>query len=382
MPHRLIFFPDYRQANPYQTLLYRHTAPELLPRPGTVADALEERRRRSHEEAVLFHLHWEDAAYRNEPDEESAWRAAQDFLDRLEAFVDEGGMVLWTLHNAAPHDGRMPELHAALAQRVRELADAFHVHSLAAAEWARSRLGVPAERIAVVPHGNYLPLHRPPGVAQVESRRLLGLPERARVLLLFGRLDRYKGGEEVLAALERQADPGLHLVVAGRQVAPLGLARRTLPGGVTSIDRFIPAEEVPVLFHAADAVAAPYRASLTSGTLMLSLSMGRPVVAPAFEPIEEVVRDGREALLYEPDRHGALDAALERLAALDASRLVAMQEAALRRARLFDWRQSGLLLSGLCSRLVALRRPKRLAARPAAPPPIAAPAAELRPAAE
>ncbi|MDX6750932.1 glycosyltransferase [Geminicoccaceae bacterium 1502E] len=385
MPHRLLFFPDYRQANPYQTLLYRHMAPELLPCPGTIADALEERRRRTHEESVLFHLHWEDAIYRNEADDDTAWQAAQRFLDRLERFVGEGGMVVWTIHNAAPHDGRRGALHAALCRRLAELADVAHLHSLAGAGWARRHLELPCERVAVVPHGNYLPLHRPSGWPQIESRRRLGVPEEARVLLLFGRLDHYKGGEELLAALERLADPRLHLVVAGRQVAPLGLSRHALPGGLTVIDRFVAEEEVAPLFHAADAVALPYRAILTSGTLMLALSLGRPVLAPAFEPLQEVVRDGREALLYEPGAPAALETGLRRLAALDPASLASMQEAASARAELFDWRQSGLLLSGICSRLVALRRPKRLLAGSATDEAPAVPQAEdrrFRPAAE
>ena len=40
MTHALVFYPDYRAANPYQTLLYEHAGRDLYPRCGTIADAI------------------------------------------------------------------------------------------------------------------------------------------------------------------------------------------------------------------------------------------------------------------------------------------------------------------------------------------------------
>src|SRR3954452_4113692 len=124
--HELLFFPDYRVANPYQRLLYDHAGAELHPRPGTVDDGLGVLRRKAAGERVIFHLHWDDAVYRNELDEPAAWRAAQAFLDGIEAFVDAGGLLLWTLHNTAPHDDRYLPVHEALSARLPQLADLVH----------------------------------------------------------------------------------------------------------------------------------------------------------------------------------------------------------------------------------------------------------------
>lgn len=365
----LLFFPDYRAANPYQRLLYEHAGGWLRPRPGGVDEAVEALRRKGPGERVVFHLHWEDAAYRQEADEAAAWRAAQVFLDGLEAFVDGGGRLLWTLHNAQPHDARHLPVHRALALRLADLADVVHVHSHVAAAFAVERLGAEPGRVAVVPHGNYLPLHRPRGGPAGAARAALGLPEDGRILLLFGRLGPYKGAAELLEAFAAAAAPDLHLLVAGRQVEPLGPQLARLPEEVRARvavrDGFVPEGEVEALFHAADAAVLPYRAILTSGAALLALSLRRPVVAPAFEGLAELLTDGRDALLYEPGTPTGLAGAIERFRRLEPGRLDAMQAAAAATAARHDWRQIGLLLNGLLRHLLALRRPQRVPRRPA-----------------
>jgi|DewCreStandDraft_4_1066084.scaffolds.fasta_scaffold00036_239 glycosyltransferase involved in cell wall biosynthesis len=363
MPHQLVFFPDYRAANPYQSLLYEHSAAELHPRPGTIAEALEIRARQAPEDGMVFHLHWEDGVYRNEPNEAAARAVAERFAADLERFADGGGAVLWTVHNAAPHDDRYPAVQAALRAVLVELADLVHLHSLEAAGWARAELGLPPERLVVVPHGNYRPLHHPIGRPQAASRAALDLPEEARVLLLFGRLDAYKGGAELLEAAARLDRPELRLILAGRQVAPLDAALAALPEPVRARIRVepgpVPDERVPLLFHAADALVAPYRAVLTSGAAMLALSLGRPVLGPAHIGLADLVRDGVEGLLWPPGEAAGLERTIARFLALDRAELSALQGRAAARAELFDWRTIGNLMGGVFSRLLARRRPMR-----------------------
>jgi glycosyltransferase involved in cell wall biosynthesis len=366
MAHDLIFFPDYRVANPYQRLLYGHAGTELHPRPGTVTDALTLLRRKGDGSRVIFHLHWEDAAYRNEADEAQAWAAAQAFLSELELFADAGGRILWTLHNTASHDGRWLDVHEALVGRLPQLVDLVHVHSHAAAAWAADRLGVDPARIAIVPHGNYLPLYHPMNGSAAGVRTRIGLPEDGRVLLLFGRLGAYKGAETLLEALAALDAPDLHLVVAGREVDPLEPLLARLPAPVLARIHCrtgnVSEEDVEPLFAAADAVVLPYRSILTSGTAFLALSLRRPVIAPAFPSLRELLEDGSDALLYPPDDPAGLADALSRFCKLSQEQLRAMQASAYDKALRHDWRQSGLLLAGLFHLLLRKTKPQRLGA--------------------
>lgn len=370
----LSFFPDYRAANPYQRLLHGHAGRELHPQPATIAEALL-RQRQAPAGRAIFHLHWEDAVHRNEPDEGAAWRAAQRFLSDLELFLDRGGSFVWTLHNEAPHDGRHLAVNDALAAKLAALADVVHVHSWAGVAFARARLGVGPERLALIPHGSYRPLYPAPAHPAGRSRAELGLAEAKRVLLLFGRLGAYKGGAELIEAFGAAAaeEDGLWLLVAGKQVDPLVPALDRLPPAarrrVAVREGFVPDEEVPRLFHAADMVAVPYRASLTSGTALLALSLDRPVLAPALPGLAELLADGVDAVLHEPGSPAALRAAIRRFLALDPARLRAMQAAAREKALLHDWRQSALLWNGVYADLLARLRPQRRHAPAAAEAP-------------
>lgn len=363
MPHRLVFFPDYRAANPYQRLLYDHSAVDLDPQPGTIAEALARRAQQAPDAGMIFHLHWEDGVYRNEPDEAAARAVAERFALDLERFVDGGGMVLWTLHNEAPHEDRYPAVQAELRAAVLRLVDLVHVHGLEAARFARFELGIAAERLVIVPHGNYRPRYAPLAGPPAASRAALGLPAQARVLLLFGRLDAYKGVAEVLEAIARLDREELWLLIAGQQVVPLDEPLARLPKALR--ERIVvepgpvPDARIPLLFHAADALVAPYRRILTSGAAMLALSLGRPVLAPAHPGLAELVRDGREGLLWEPADPEGLERTLLRFLSLDATTLERLGAGAAARAELFDWRTIGNLVAGVFARLLALRRPLR-----------------------
>jgi glycosyltransferase involved in cell wall biosynthesis len=91
--------------------------------------------------------------------------------------------------------------------------------------------------------------------------------------------------------------------------------------------------DVQLYFEAADWVVLPYRDVLTSGSALLALSFGRPVVAPrrgCLADLDET--DG--VLRYEPDHPGALAHALLHATRLDAH---CWRPRALAAARRADW---------------------------------------------
>lgn len=115
------------------------------------------------------------------------------------------------------------------------------------------------------------------------------------VMLFFGRLRGYKGVDDLLSAFALTAIDGT-LIVAG---APEGSEteeriRRTAAADerVRLLLDFIDAERVPTLFAAADVVVLPFRDVTHSGSVMLALSLGRPVLVPdtpVMRELQEVV---------------------------------------------------------------------------------------------
>jgi glycosyltransferase involved in cell wall biosynthesis len=360
--HDVFAFPDYRAANTYQRLMYDHMDGCFKVVFGGIDEAIDRLGHVGHERGVVFHLHWEDAVYRHATDETAAFQAAQEFLARIESFLGHGGMFLWTMHNWQPHDAPFGALHAPVRDRLLELADVVHVHGPAAVR-RLADYGVPPRKIAVVPHGNYCPNYQLPLRPVEASRAALRLPTHGRVFLLSGRLSPYKGADVLLRAFASATISDTLLVVAGRTVFPLADQLAELPRAVANrvIYRpgFVADDELPSLFHAADFVVLPYREVLSSGSLLLAFSLRRPVVAPAFDSLRELVNDGENGILYQPAEPRSLSIALQRAAGLPDDEIAAMGEAAFETARAYDWATSGLCLSGLLHRLIALARPRR-----------------------
>jgi glycosyltransferase involved in cell wall biosynthesis len=90
------------------------------------------------------------------------------------------------------------------------------------------------------------------------------------------------------------------------------------------------------------------------------MSLGRPVIAPRLPTLAELIIDGENGLLFDPQAQGSLTAALERACALDASELRRLSEAAFDTAMRYDWRIVGNLWSGLLHRLVTRPRVRRV----------------------
>ena len=366
MPHDLVFFPDYRMANPYQTMLYQGLG-RLHPRPGAIDDAIRLLDQASPGQQIIFHLHWEDVLHRHLSDPQVATRGISEFLAHLEDFTDRGGTFIWTVHNHRSHIAAHPDLDRTLRAKLARLADRVHVHSLSAARAIRAECDVPFAKLVVLPHGNYLPVHDPRGIDHTAARAAQGWTEDEIVILLFGRIDGYKGAEDLIGAFWG-APPKLRLVVAGKQIAVLEPRIDTMPKTVRERvefrPKFVPQADVASLVGAADFVALPYRSIMTSGTLLLALTLGRPVLAPDLPAIREVVTDGQEAILYPAGSTEALAAALVRLADLDAATRQSMAERAEATGALYDWtwigRQFGAVLVEATDHGRANRRPLRL----------------------
>lgn len=353
-PLRVLVIPDYGAHNPYQRLLAdalaRHGVTAIGGRPG--------RRRplpilaawRRAGRPPVIHLHWTHEYLKGRgtgPSRLSRLRLALQ-LDWLRR---RGVRVVWTIHNIAGHDRpRDPAEMSAQRDTLRRV-DAAIAHCAAARAAAIGAWGLTpaeAERIAVVPHGSYAGVH-PPGPGRAAARARLGLPAAGPVLLFLGVVRPYKGIEALVGALAALPDPDLRLVIAGEQKdAALGTALAAAAAADPRIvlrPGYVPDGDVGLLMDAADVVALPFRDILTSGSAILALTFGRPVVAPARGCLPETIPPAA-GVLYDPDAPGALAAAIAEALAGDR----AAQEAAARAAA------DGLAWDPIAARTAALYR--------------------------
>jgi glycosyltransferase involved in cell wall biosynthesis len=76
---------------------------------------------------------------------------------------------------------------------------------------------------------------------------------------------------------------------------------------------FIPVDQLPILFTAADVLVYPYKAGTTSGALLTGLNYGKPIIATKLAFFREYLRDGENALLVDYGDVAALCSSLRSL---------------------------------------------------------------------
>jgi len=165
----------------------------------------------------------------------------------------------------------------------------FVVHGQALVEELAPIVGA-RDRIVVIPHG-VSPRSEP-----------LPRPESPSVLM-FGRLEQYKGVEVLVEAMRLvwERRPEVRLVVAGA-----GQAARLVPDDprISLIARYISEREIDTLLAQASLVALPYTQASQSGVGTLAIAAGVPVVASDLGALPELAYD--PSFICEAGNPGAL----------------------------------------------------------------------------
>lgn len=245
-----------------------------------------------------------------------------------------GLRLVWTAHNVLPHSPVFADETSA-RQALVNASDLVIAHS-AATLCELAALGAVPRRSAVIPHGPFPPA---PMIAPLPEPGAGGQP---RQFLFFGKLQDYKGVEDLLAAFTAMPDRiPAHLTVAGNCRDP-ELRSRLHTLALEGRNRIalrlehVPDSEVTPLLTAADVVVLPFRRVTTSGSAMLALSHGRPLIVPKLAALADLPDD---ALLRYDGTVTSLTSALTELAQADISALATMSAAARSYATRTTWQE-------------------------------------------
>ena len=135
----------------------------------------------------------------------------------------------------------------------------------------------------------------------------------------------------LLRALAR-APAHVTLTVAGEFWGGTGqteklIAELGLQGRVTLQPGYVPADRIPALFAAADALVLPYREATASQNVVLAFSYGVPVIATTAGALAEAVHDGVDGLTCAP---GDVDDLARALTAISAPETAAVLRSGVR----------------------------------------------------
>jgi glycosyltransferase involved in cell wall biosynthesis len=342
---KILAFP--RDPNPYQELLYGEME-KLGARVAYIAQLTPSHtlnllllpleilcRRLSG--AQLVHLHWMfgfelpgGRKYRIVRRLSQIWFIICVYCIRL-----SGMKLAWTAHNVLPHAPVFADDVSARGFLARHC-DVVIGHT----DWTfegLAKIGARPKRGVVVPHGPFGPAASSwAGVASTSRS------DDGRKLLFFGKVVEYKGVEDLLAAIaDIPESQRVHLTVAGEcNDAALrnrveGLARH-LGDRVSLRLEYIPESDVGSLMAAADVVVLPFRQVTSSGSAILALGFGKPILIPGLPALAGI--PAGSAFRYDGST-ADLRRALIGILAVDGSRLAEMSAAALSYRSAASWEQ-------------------------------------------
>lgn len=312
----VLMMPDYRADNPYQQLLSAALKAEgvsvqfpigyrrVLPLFRAIKDEPEAN--------CVLHLHWIDQYVKGE-----TWLVK--FLYGLKLLIDifivrsAGHAVIWTIHNTVSHNAKFPKLELWIQRRLIQLVDKVIVHTRAALAEVSDVYQVDLSKASVIHHGHYRSIY-PSAISLEAARARLNLPKNQQVFLTFGMLRPYKGIENLLRIWQSQRTENRTLLISGKAHSTeygkaLAYQASTIPNVILQT-HFIPEDQLHLYFSAADVVLLPFKKILTSGSLILAMSYGKPVIAPHIDSLSETLAEA-DALLYDPEDPQGLASAIE-----------------------------------------------------------------------
>jgi beta-1,4-mannosyltransferase len=251
-----------------------------------------------------IHIHWPSFLY-EEPKRRKCLRNFGLFLFFLTLAWWRGARLIWTIHNLYPHKRCIIPQFDILARRLLvKFGTLFFVHGSSCEATVLREFPTLAGRIVLIEHGNWIGCY-PNTIACNTARSRLGLTENEFVFLFIGSCLPYKNLEGLICAFEKlPGNPAL--VIAGKfqDAAYETEIKKAISSSKSRIilhSGFVRDEDIQIYLRACNAVATPYKEILSSGSAILALSFGRPVIAPAIGCLKDLIVEGC-GFLYDPSQ--------------------------------------------------------------------------------
>jgi len=175
--------------------------------------------------------------------------------------------------------------------------------------------GVPPEKVERIFNAYHGPRVEDVRETPEEARRALELEVRPRYVLTICRLMGWKRVDGILRALA-QLPADVHLLIAGDGDMEQEWRALAQDLGLTERAHFlgnVPHERIPLYIRSADVFVLNSEYEGLSHTLLEVQSLGTPMIASNVCGNPEVVVDGQNGLLVDPDQPDELAAAIERI---------------------------------------------------------------------
>jgi glycosyltransferase involved in cell wall biosynthesis len=188
------------------------------------------------------------------------------------------------------------------AATARHLGGSFHAITETVRDEAIEVLGIPADRITVIPRGrSALALGERTPERRQAARGRLGLVTDVPVLLNVGRQDSQKAQVELVRAFARVRNqaPGAVLLIAGREGDASQRVRAAIAehGLMDAVRLLGHRDDVADLYVASDLFVFPSHYEGLGSAIIEAMALGAPVIGSDAPAIREVLGDGRYGVI-------------------------------------------------------------------------------------
>lgn len=159
-------------------------------------------------------------------------------------------------------------------------------------------------------------------VEKKRARLHLGIPNEKIVFLYYGTIRQSKGLDVLIKAFKKafELNPNIFFLAGGSfQKVDEREYRELVDSSLNTCNslvkfEFIPTEEEPFFFCAADVICLPYREITQSGVAQNALVYELPIVATDIGEMKDVVRDGFNGELFDVDDQDKLSTIIGKMA--------------------------------------------------------------------
>jgi glycosyltransferase involved in cell wall biosynthesis len=246
--------------------------------------------------------------------------------------------LIWTVHEVIPIEKE--PINGVWARRfLSKLCDAKIVHAKSSIR-EMQKLGLNINNTHIVSHGNYISVYEN-SVTRNSARKYLGFNKKDFVFLFFGTIKPYKGVDDLLEAFKQliKKRKNVKLLIAGKCDSKdlkknLINYKEELKEDVKIYTEFIENGKIQYYFNCADVVIYPCKQITTSGSVILALSFGKPVICPKIGNLKEL--PDNLGFFYKPGSKEALSDCMEN-AILNKEKLKKMEKNSFDYANSLSW---------------------------------------------
>ena len=242
--------------------------------------------------------------------------------------------LVWTVHNIIPHEKQFIN-DIWITKFLSKLSDSKIVHSKITLKEMK-KMFIDTHSSYIIPLGSYAGEY-PNNLNKKDARKKLDIKKNNFVFCFFGRVEIYKGIIDLLNDFLCLKNKNSVLIIAGK-CQDSDLKKRILDykgynNIILHLD-FIPDDMVQIFLNATDILVYPFRTITTSGSVILALSFGKPIICPRIGNLEELPKD--VGFFYGPENKQGLLNCLKKATA-NKGKLEEMEKNALKYVKSLSW---------------------------------------------